>query len=257
MGLTSDELLALEGLMAVWPDRPIVLIGASALQYHGDFARNSKDIDVTIAIELDEFPGALARRSGWSSFKGRPHAWRSPQGVLVDVLPAGPSVLERGYIDWPDGNRMSLVGFDLPFRHFVEKEVNAGTTIRVAAQASLAVLKMSAWLDRPSERAKDITDLAWLMTEYVDDTDERRFDPRLFDLGLTFEETAPFLFGEAVAAICQPQHEAVVLEFFAKVSSTTWAAHGSPLWRWNEESAQQTRAAFLQGFNPTQPIRTT
>lgn len=226
MGLSPDELLALGTVKRIWPDRPIVLIGASALQFHGDFTRNSKDIDITITVELEEFPGALAQQPGWTSPKDRPHAWRSPQGVLIDVLPAGPSLLERGYIDWPDGKRMSLVGFDLPFRHFVEVEVCADTMVRVASQASLTVLKMRAWLDRPSERAKDIGDIAWLMTEFVDDSDERRFDERLFDLGLTFEETAPFLLGEAVAAICEPKHEAVVLEFFSKVSSTIWAANG-------------------------------
>jgi hypothetical protein len=56
--LNADERSALASLRAVWPDTRIVLIGASALRFHGRLERMTYDLDLVIAMDLPDFPGA-------------------------------------------------------------------------------------------------------------------------------------------------------------------------------------------------------
>lgn len=85
MSLSPDQLEAIREVTALWPDRAVILIGAAALSFHGDFRRYSLDVDLALAVEQDEFPGPLRRLPGWTAIEGRPHTWRSPRGVLVEA----------------------------------------------------------------------------------------------------------------------------------------------------------------------------
>ena len=60
MSLTETQVTAVRELAQAWPDRKLVIIGATALGFYLDMQwRKTADVDLAIAIELDEFPGPL------------------------------------------------------------------------------------------------------------------------------------------------------------------------------------------------------
>jgi hypothetical protein len=97
--LTRAQQRALEQLAALWSDRAFVLIGASALQLQLPFERATRDLDVTLAADLDEFPAGLDKLVGWKRHLSREHEWVGPGRVRVDVLPASPVLRAQGYVE--------------------------------------------------------------------------------------------------------------------------------------------------------------
>ena len=56
--LSQDQVRAMKDLQSVWPDRQIVLVGAAALQRFLEMRqRETRDIDLSISIALEEYPG--------------------------------------------------------------------------------------------------------------------------------------------------------------------------------------------------------
>jgi predicted nucleotidyltransferase len=93
----------------------LVIIGAIAYQVHfpGELGHTG-DIDFAVALDLNEFAELerRLRRDGWIQFANREHRWRSTQGTVMDLLPAGPKLREAKQITWPESQfTMSLVGF--------------------------------------------------------------------------------------------------------------------------------------------------
>ncbi|MFZ0732132.1 MAG: hypothetical protein WAM79_07395 [Candidatus Sulfotelmatobacter sp.] len=97
--LTSGQIIDLRALRdhCVAPGADLVIIGAIAYQVHfpGEL-RHTGDIDFAVALDRNEF-AELARRlqeDGWIRFANREHRWRSAQGTIMDLLPAGRSVAQ-------------------------------------------------------------------------------------------------------------------------------------------------------------------
>ena len=114
-----EQVETLRQLWQLWRDTPFVLIGASALALQVDLQwRQTNDLDFVLSIPLDAYPAGLATLPGWERRRAGEHAWRSPTGVNVDVVPAGPALLSAGSLTWPEsGFRMNLVGLRLAFDH--------------------------------------------------------------------------------------------------------------------------------------------
>ena len=63
MSITRAQAEALQSLRQVWPTTNTVMIGASALGFYYEMMwRQTQDIDLVVALELDEFPGVLAEQ---------------------------------------------------------------------------------------------------------------------------------------------------------------------------------------------------
>lgn len=245
--LTAAQIDALRSIQATWPDTPIVLVGAVALG-HYIAMRVSDDMDLAVAVDLDDFPGGLASQPEWQADPRVEHRFNFREELPVDVLPAGASALAQGHIDWPSGARMSLVGFDLAFVHFSEVPVGSGVTIRVPTAPVLALLKMRAWLDRPNEREKDLGDLGHLLVDYIDLDDDRRWAEDVVALDLDYDDVSPHVLGRELGVILAPNHHAHVAEFLAKVSAEKLAALGPPGMR-DAERAERALAAFKRGLD--------
>ena len=106
MSLTEAQSTAVRDLTEVWPDRKIVIIGATALGFYFDMRwRKTSDVDLVLAVELDQFPGPLLAQNGWRQHPQKDHEFESPLGVKLDLLPAGPTLISAGEIRWPRGHR--------------------------------------------------------------------------------------------------------------------------------------------------------
>jgi predicted nucleotidyltransferase len=118
----------------------LVVIGAIAYQvYFPKESRHTADIDFAVALDLDEF-AELERRltaNGWIRFANREHRWRSAQGTIMDLLPAGLKLREAKQVTWPASQfTMSLVGFEHVF--------TSAETVQFAPDLKLKVISSPA-----------------------------------------------------------------------------------------------------------------
>jgi hypothetical protein len=169
--------------------------------------RQTGDLDLTVAASLEEYLGA-SLPPGWARDALMEQRWSSPEGVLVDIIPAGPELLRQGEVTWPrSGRRIALLGLRLAFDHAKREAVSEQFTLRVAPIPVLTILKIVAYRDRPQERERDLADLAYMLTDFEP---ADRFSDEVVDLGLTYEEAGRFLLAREIAAIAGPaEHERV------------------------------------------------
>ncbi len=115
------QVRSLEALADAWGTDRIVLVGASALRCHMEMTwRVTADVDITVAVDLEEFEYLLQRIAGWQVDPRLEHRMTSPWKVKVDVVPAGPGLRAAGKLVWPrSGHEMQLAGMDLAFEHAV------------------------------------------------------------------------------------------------------------------------------------------
>lgn len=121
---------AIAAIREAWPDHDVVLVGAMALAHRLPVRhRESLDLDLAVTLDLDALLDAASVLPGWSA-TAIAHRLRSPAGLLVDIVPASATLIARGSIEWPSGNRMSLVGFDRALAH--HERVQVAPSVEVA-----------------------------------------------------------------------------------------------------------------------------
>lgn len=218
---TSDQVQALRDLDTLWGRESIVLVGASALGCSIDMNwRETRDLDISVAITIDDYPGGLSDLPGWKPNPTLEHEWFSPRGVRIDVLPSAAEHLRAGSITWPkSGLRMSLIGIRLAFLHAQRIPITEDFDVPVAPASVIAVLKMVAYLDRPADRAKDLGDIGHVLEHYIADDDERRYSAEVLDRELEFEDVSAFLLGRDVAAVVDATEREVIDAFTVRVRS--------------------------------------
>ena len=87
IGLDAAQRAALQQLAVALGDTPWVLIGATALACQNDMDwRRTDDIDVVVAVALDDLPATLCRLPGWQRDPRREHRWKSVDGTREGVL---------------------------------------------------------------------------------------------------------------------------------------------------------------------------
>ncbi len=216
MSFTDDQREALRLLRGVWPNEPIVVIGAAALGWHVEMTwRRTNDLDLTVTVSPERIADDLSRHGAFRRGRAE-HVWFTTAGQRLDVLPAGPEQLAEGRVIWSESeNVMSLACFDLPLRHSRDVEVGEGVVVGVAEVPVVVILKMAAYLDRPTERDRDLEDLAWVFERYLGDVDDRRFEEPL--AALDFDTQGAFALGRDMARIVKPRHRDLVERFLARV----------------------------------------
>lgn len=247
---------ALRTLCRAWHDLPFVLVGATAWNHHIALRwRQTHDLDVTIAVALDDLDAARARLPGWTRDPRVPHRWTSPLRAKVDVVPAGVDVRPDATLTWPDsGAVMDLTGLDLAFDHHTPWRLDGETVVRVASLPSLVVLKAAAWLDRPDERERDLADLAHAFDELLATDDPRRFDDDLLDHRVAWDEAGPWVLGRAVAAIARAPHRTRLARFLDAVCDEDQRHHarmrhlGPAHWRADDTALPRRLGAFRRAL---------
>lgn len=209
MSLTETQIAAILELTQVWPDRKIVIIGATALGFYFDMQwRKTSDVDLVLAVELDEFPGPLLTQNGWHQHPQKDHEFESPLGAKLDLLPAGPTLIGAGEIRWPRGHRMNLAAMDLAFANAELRQATPEPAVLVAPPAVIVILKMVSYCDRPSERERDLEDITHLLDGYVDEECERRWEQAP---ECEFDLAPAFLLGLDVGRkLTAPTHHTVI-----------------------------------------------
>ena len=199
--LTSDQIADLAGISQICNElgADLVVIGATSLLLHmGDLGRFTRDVDLTVALDLDEFESLTSRLTaiGWTPAAKLEHRWTAPRQTIVDLLPAGPELRRHGSIIWPASQfLMSLAGFEHVFANATGVHLAGGLAIRVAPPVVTALLKIIAYVEDPYRRAKDLQDIRVVLGHYEEESD-RLFSDAVFDAQLPdFEFANAFLLG--------------------------------------------------------------
>ena len=221
--LTPDQIADLAGICEICEEvgADLVVIGATSLLIlMGDLGRFTRDIDLTVALDFDEFERLTMRLGaiGWTAAPKQEHRWIAPRRTIIDLLPAGAELRSGGSITWPASQfRMSLAGFDHVFARAVEVRLTGGMTIRVAPPIVTVLLKIVAWVDDPYRRAKDLQDIRSVLRRYEQDSD-RLFSDAVFDAELPdFEFANAFLLGLDLRALATGDDAGFVKQFFGRV----------------------------------------
>jgi len=168
--------------------------------------RQTYDLDLSVSVSVEEYASDLKNLRGWipdSHFEPR---WIAPGGVRIDIIPAGSGLLAAGELVWPQsGIRMSLVGLRLAFENNETLQLAQNLEFRIARMPVIAILKTIAYQDKPTERNRDLSDLAYILDEFLTDDDPRRFDDEVFQLNLAYEETSAFFLGKEIGQIVKKQ----------------------------------------------------
>lgn len=255
---SAGQIAALRALLELWPDKPVTLVGASALGCAMDMRwRTTYDLDVSVAISIKEYPAGLETLVGWSRHPALEHEWLAPQNIKVDIIPAGPELLKAGRLVWPEsGMEMSLIAFRLAFEYSETIAIARDLSVQVAPVPVIAVLKTLAYQDRPTERRADLEDLAYILEDYLPPEAEERFSEKVIRLNLSYEETSSFLLGQRIAAIANDPEKQAVLKFISKVeddedphgTQARMASLGPPRWNRDPETLLQRIRAFKLGL---------
>lgn len=218
LAVTQAQLEDLTGLHAV-AERfaaDIAIIGATALLCFVDIGRFTRDIDLVVALDLEDFArftGELKAR-GWTRERRQEHRWRGPSGSIIDLIPAGPGLRLAKRILWPESEfEMSLAGFDHVFTRSLLFPFAEGIQYRVAPPPVVVLLKIVAFLNDRHGRLKDLLDVKQLFRSYHAGSD-RIFSDEVFTAELEDIEYAnAFLLGMDVGAIATNEEGRVLTAF--------------------------------------------
>jgi predicted nucleotidyltransferase len=213
--LTPEQLEDIVQLHAVANEfgAEVAIIGATALLCFIDLQRSTNDVDLVIALDLENFVAfaSILKGRGWTQQTHREHRWQGAKGSMVDLVPAGPVLRTAKRIIWPESQFvMSLVGVDHVFSRCVPFQFATDTFFKVAPPPVVALLKIVAYTEDPHRRAKDLTDLKALLRHY-DASSERIFGDDIFAAELEDIEYAnAFLLGSDIGSIASEEDEAIV-----------------------------------------------
>lgn len=153
--------------------RDIVLLNVLGF----DTLRATRDIDLAVNVsswnQFDALKTRLIDSHGFSMANGAAQRVYYGSVYPVDLVPFGGVVENDGNIKWPPDSAivMNVLGYDEALDSTLKVEVRPGTVIPVASLASLAMLKVFAWIDRGHRDRKDALDLALLLRRYADTID--------------------------------------------------------------------------------------
>lgn len=170
-----------------WPRTSFVVIGATALAIRGHAPpRRSDDVDLAVAVEPEELSSLreALRPAGWEDVRRQPHRWRHYQlGLSADVVPAGANPGATSEVQLARGLVIDLRGLDVALAKaedvavICEGDESRMTTAPTPPLPVLMLLKMIAYVDKPTIREKDAADVGRVMLRYLGEDDERRWDP--------------------------------------------------------------------------------
>jgi predicted nucleotidyltransferase len=222
----------------------VAIIGAAALLCFVDIGRFTRDIDLVVALDLEDFAAFAGelRTLRWTQEARREHRWRGPSGSIIDLLPAGPGLRQAKRIIWPDSEfEMSMVGFEHVFTRALPFSFAEGVQYRVAPPPVIALLKIIAFMDDQQGRKKDLLDLTELFRRY-DAASDRIFSNEVFAAELEDIDSAnAFLLGMDVGTIATDE-EAGILSAFLQAQGIS----DEELLKLDREDIQQREAFRFQ-----------
>jgi predicted nucleotidyltransferase len=230
------------------------IIGAAALGCFIDIERFTMDVDLVVALDLEDFAvfAESLQTQGWAKDPRKEHRWYGPNGSITDLLPAGPGLRKAKRLVWPVSEfEISLVGFEHVFAQARPFSFGEGVQYRVAPPPVLALLKIIAFMDDRYSRGKDLLDLQALFRSYEKASD-RMFDDDVLAADLEDIEYAnAYLLGKDVGSLATGEEIGIVGTFLQlELMPDDDMRELSREDNWSEIRFQRQLRAFQKGLDP-------
>ncbi len=180
------------------------IIGATAIDimfsqiYDIKIHRITNDIDFSVRVKNWEDYSKLVKKleeTGFSSTSIE-HRFNYKSIPSIDIIPFGAISLHELSIKWKgkDPKKMSVVGYDECYNDSILVRISEVpiVDVRVASPRGLVLLKLISWEDAFPSRARDATDILYIMNNYIEaGNEDRLYDEHSdllnddFDFGLT------------------------------------------------------------------------
>jgi predicted nucleotidyltransferase len=137
-------------------------------------SRATRDVDFAILVgserEYEAVKTYLIENEGYVQLRGNAYVLISPEKHQVDLLPFG-EIASSGsvLIEGQGMTKISVAGMQEVYERGTEKiEFQTGNTFKAATIASIALLKLIAYDDRPEARQKDAKDIGNILLHYFE-----------------------------------------------------------------------------------------
>jgi len=254
---TTAHVDALRNLDKVVSPSQWVLIGGAAIASQMDLPRNTEDLDLVAAINLDDLRNLTPRLAQLNFSHLKEHRWVSSDGVGIDILPARVRTAPGNILKWPEsGNTVNLAGLHLAFTYAVSHQVVENLTIRVAQLRVLFLLKMISYMDQPWTREKDLSDIASIITNWLPLDDGRRWGGDVMSIEMEYDLVPACVMGKELSEIVQTDEKELILKFISMTQDENdryctqprLSKLGPPMWHGDPEKMIGHMHAFKQGL---------
>ncbi|MHA4736802.1 hypothetical protein [Dyadobacter sp. MSC1_007] len=137
-------------------------------------SRVTKDVDFAILVgseqEYETVKTYLVENEGYVRLRGNAYVLVSPEKHQVDLLPFG-DIASSGsmLIEGQSMTKIGVAGMQEVYQRGTENvEFQTGNTFKAATIASIALLKLIAYDDRPEARQKDAIDIGNIVHHFFD-----------------------------------------------------------------------------------------
>jgi predicted nucleotidyltransferase len=187
----------------------------------------------------------VTRWSGPYSTRLPPHRWRTRRGLTVDLVLIDEVRLRRGVVEWSNGVRLDLAGIEFAMRDAAAVGFGMPDNVYVASLRALFLCKVTAWLDRPGDRRKDLLDLAQILDRYVEH-DVPRCSAPVVPADMDIAERPTFLLGFDLRVVASADRDRLA-RFLDEVSDEDQAPHAMLAANWPRDGeALPRRLAALR-----------
>lgn len=172
--------------------------------------RATRDTDLAIRVKSWEIYESLREKLTERGFIEKRARYNfSYKQAVFDIFPFGEITSGKSEILWPqDGKVMSVLGFEEAFKTCHRFELSGKLQLRIASLASLVMLKIISWSDRPHERSQDPLDISTIIYKYIDaGNSDRLYDDHssIADMETyTLERAGAALLGRDLKILCSP-----------------------------------------------------
>jgi len=134
--------------------------------------RATKDVDFAVFIsesgDYEEIKATLIKEHDFKEVSSNAFALLTPFGYPVDMLPFGSVEIDEAVEVEGDGlTKVHVNGFKEIYQQGLAPVLtDEGITFKIASLASIILLKLIAFDDRPENRTQDIKDIAVIMSHY-------------------------------------------------------------------------------------------
>jgi predicted nucleotidyltransferase len=247
-----DDLACLQALAEEFKAK-FAIIGAAALECFIDLDSFTTDVDLVLALDLEDFARFTERLRirGWIRDSQKEHRWYGPKGSLVDLLPAGPRLRAARRLIWPVSRfEMSLVGFRHVFEQSPLFSFAEDARYRVAPPAVVGLLKIVAFMQDRYGRRKDLLHLQTLFGAYEKSSDRMFGDDVLAAELQDIEYASAYLLGKDIGTLADSEELEILHQFLQQeLFSDDELSEMNGQDNWAAVRAQQQLRAFRKGLN--------
>lgn len=217
----DPALAALLGEIArLLPGMGVIVIGGAVLSGYPFFQRETDDLDLCVLVADERIQAVLSSSGEWQATTF-PIRWvHIATGMCVDIIAAPPG--DESPLVLSTDHELSRVGMGR-LEEAAHSVPGLAATVRFAPVAAIVLLKIVAWLDRPSERQKDLADIRLILEHYeneIEIEDESLRTDRLIDawqtradLDFSLAEMGAWLLGKDMAQLASPGARQAVRTF--------------------------------------------